>query len=110
MGILSGKVALVTGGRRGIGRGVSLALAAEGADVAVNDVEGAEQAEAVAQDVRDLGRRAVVVMADVAQPDQVQGMVDGVVSELGGWIFWSTMPGWSRSCPSWRLRRRSGNV
>ena len=84
MGILSGKVALVTGGRRGIGRGVSLALAAEGADVAVNDVEGAEQAEAVAQDVRDLGRRAVVVMADVAQPDQVQGMVDGVVSELGG--------------------------
>ena len=84
MGILSGKVALVTGGRRGIGRGVCLALAAEGADVAVNDVEGADQAEAVAQEVRGLGRRAVVVMADVAQPDQVQGMVDGVVSELGG--------------------------
>ena len=84
MGILSGKVALVTGGRRGIGRGVCLALAAEGADVAVNDVEGADQAEAVAQEVRDLGRRAVVVMADVAQPNQVQAMVDSVVSELGG--------------------------
>ena len=84
MGILSGKVALVTGGRRGIGRGVCLVLAAEGADVAVNDVEGADQAEAVAQEVRDLGRRAVVVMADVAQPDQVQAMVDRVVSELGG--------------------------
>ena len=84
MGILSGKAALVTGGRRGIGRGVCLALAAEGADVAVNDVEGAEQAEAVAQEVREMGRRAVVVMADVAKPDQVQAMVDGVVSELGG--------------------------
>lgn len=84
MGILSGKVALVTGGRRGIGRGVCLALAAEGADVAVNDVEGAEQAEAVAQEVRELGGRAAVVMADVAQPAQVQTMVDGVVEELGG--------------------------
>ncbi len=84
MGILSEKAALVTGGRRGIGRAVCLALAAEGADVAVNDVEGAEQAEAVAREVRELGRRAVVVMADVAQPDQVQAMVDGVVEELGG--------------------------
>ncbi|MCY3710272.1 MAG: glucose 1-dehydrogenase [Caldilineaceae bacterium] len=84
MGILNGKAALVTGGRRGIGRGVCLALAAEGADVAVNDVEGAEQAEAVAQEVRELGRRAVVIMADVAQPDQVQAMVNGAVEELSG--------------------------
>ncbi len=84
MGILEGKVALVTGGRRGIGRGICLAMAAEGADVAVNDVEGAEQAEAVAQEVRDSGGRAVVAMADVAQPDQVQAMVDRVVAELGG--------------------------
>lgn len=84
MGILQGKVALVTGGRRGIGRGICLAMAAEGADVAVNDVEGAEQAEAVAQEVRDSGVRAVVAMADVAQPDQVQEMVDRVVAELGG--------------------------
>ncbi len=84
MGILQGKVALVTGGRRGIGRGICLALAAEGADVAVNDVEGAEQAEAVAQEVRDSGGRAMVAMADVAEPDQVQAMVDRVVAELGG--------------------------
>ena len=84
MGSLQGKVALVTGGRRGIGRGICLALAAEGADVAVNDVEGAEQAEAVAQEIRELGRRALVAMADVAQPEPVQAMVDQVAAELGG--------------------------
>ena len=52
--------------------------------MAVNDVEGAEQAEAVAQEIRELGRRALVAMADVAQPKQVQAMVDQVAAELGG--------------------------
>lgn len=84
MGILSGKVALVTGARRGIGRGISLELAREGADVAINDVEGQAQAEAVAEEIRALGRRATVVMADVAQPDQVQAMIEQVVQALGG--------------------------
>lgn len=84
MGILQGKVALVTGARRGIGRGICLAMAAEGADVAVNDVEGGEQAEAVAQEVRELGGRAMVAMADVAEPEQVQVMVENVAEELGG--------------------------
>ncbi|MEZ4726229.1 MAG: 3-oxoacyl-ACP reductase family protein [Caldilineaceae bacterium] len=84
MGILSGKVALVTGARRGIGRGISLELAREGADVAINDVEGQAQAEAVAEEIRALGRRAIVVMADVAQPDQVQAMIEQVVQALGG--------------------------
>ena len=84
MGILDGKIALVTGARRGIGRGISLELAREGADVAINDVEGEEQANAVAEEVRALGRRATVVMADVSKPDQAQAMVDRVVSELGG--------------------------
>lgn len=84
MGNLSSKVALVTGARRGIGRGIALELAREGADVAINDVEGQDQAEAVAEEVRALGRRAMVVMADVAQPDQVQAMVEKVVQELGG--------------------------
>jgi len=52
--------------------------------VAGSDVEGAGQAEAVGQEVRELGGRAAVVMADVAQPAQVQAMVEGVVEELGG--------------------------
>lgn len=84
MGNLQGKVALVTGARRGIGRGISLELAREGADVALNDVEGQAQAEAVAEEIRALGRRATVVMADVTQPDQVQAMIEQVVQTLGG--------------------------
>ncbi|RIK40208.1 MAG: hypothetical protein DCC55_15700 [Chloroflexi bacterium] len=84
MADLDGKIALVTGARRGIGRGISLELAREGADVAINDVEGQAQAESVAEEVRALGRRAIVVMADVAKPDQVQAMVERVVAELGG--------------------------
>lgn len=84
MGNLNGKVALVTGARRGIGRGISLELAREGADIAINDVVEQAQAEAVAEEVRALGRRALVVMADVAQPGEVQAMVEQVVRDLGG--------------------------
>ncbi|HMN29998.1 MAG TPA: 3-oxoacyl-ACP reductase family protein [Caldilineaceae bacterium] len=84
MGSLDGKIALVTGARRGIGRGISLELAREGADIAINDVTDEQQAETVAEEVRKLGRRALVVMADVAQPEQVQTMVARVVRELGG--------------------------
>jgi len=84
MGNLSGKVALVTGARRGIGRGIALELAREGADVAINDIENAAQAEAVATEIRALGQRSLVVMADVTQPDQVNAMIEQVVQGLGG--------------------------
>jgi len=83
MGNLSGKVALVTGARRGIGRGIALELAREGADVAINDIENAAQAEAVATEIRALGQRSLVVMADVTQPDQVNAMIEQVVQGLG---------------------------
>jgi NAD(P)-dependent dehydrogenase (short-subunit alcohol dehydrogenase family) len=84
MGKLEGKVALVTGARRGIGRGIALELAREGADVAVNDAVGPDELAAVADEVRALGRRAVAVTADVSQADQVRAMVGQVASELGG--------------------------
>ncbi len=84
MGKLDGKVALVTGARRGIGRGIALELAREGADVAINDVVGPDEVEGVVGEVRALGRRAIGVLADVSQPDQVQAMIERTVSELGG--------------------------
>ena len=81
---LRGKVALVTGAQQGIGRGMALALAREGADVGVNYLDDRAAAEKVVQEVRDAGRRTVLVQADVAQPTETQSMVARVLGELGG--------------------------
>lgn len=80
---LQDKVALVTGARRGIGRAIALELARQGAHVAVNDVAGEEQAQAVAEEIRGMGRRSMVVMADVSNEAQVRQMVQRVGQELG---------------------------
>jgi NAD(P)-dependent dehydrogenase (short-subunit alcohol dehydrogenase family) len=81
---LTGKVALVTGAQQGIGRAMALAFAREGADVGVNYLDDRGAADKVVQEVRDAGRRAVLVQADVAQPASAQAMVGQVVGELGG--------------------------
>ena len=81
-GNLEGKVALVTGASRGIGRAIALELAARGADVAVNYARSADAAEQAAAGIRALGRRAAVVQADVSQPEQVAAMIDAVKEQL----------------------------
>jgi NAD(P)-dependent dehydrogenase (short-subunit alcohol dehydrogenase family) len=82
---LEGKIALVTGAahERGIGRGIALALAEEGCDVAVNDVAHAEMGEELVQQIRGLNRRAGFFRADVSDRAQVVELVEGVESELG---------------------------
>jgi 3-oxoacyl-[acyl-carrier protein] reductase len=75
---LEGRVALVTGGSRGIGAAVSRELAAAGARVAVNFRTGKDAAEAVASEIG-----GVAVSADVSDPDQAQALVEQVESELG---------------------------
>ncbi|MFC7344377.1 acetoin reductase [Saccharopolyspora griseoalba] len=77
------RVALVTGAGRGIGRAIALRLAADGHDIAVNDVN-ADGAESVAREVRSAGRRAVAVPGDVSDRETVFGVVADAVSELGG--------------------------
>ncbi|WP_206313157.1 SDR family oxidoreductase [Streptomyces sp. JB150] len=80
---LAGKVALVTGGSRGIGAATALRLAREGADVAVTYVQGKEAAEEVVRGVEALGRRAVALRADSADPREAAGAVDRAAEALG---------------------------
>jgi glucose 1-dehydrogenase/3-oxoacyl-[acyl-carrier protein] reductase len=80
---LKGKVAIITGASRGIGRGIAEIFAEEGADVAVNYVAEAKGAEEVAAYVKSKGRRAITVKADVAKRAEVEAMFDKVWKELG---------------------------
>jgi glucose 1-dehydrogenase len=80
---LAGKSAIVTGGSRGIGRATALALAQAGADVAVNYYSNREEAEGVAEAVRKLGPRSLVLQGDVADQQTVEDMVRNTVAEFG---------------------------
>jgi NAD(P)-dependent dehydrogenase (short-subunit alcohol dehydrogenase family) len=80
---LAGKVCIVTGAAQGIGAAYARALAAEGADVAIIDLKRIDQAQPVQDDIAALGRRALVIKADVTSPDEMAGMAKQVVDELG---------------------------
>jgi 3-oxoacyl-[acyl-carrier protein] reductase len=83
MGKLDGKVALVTGSGRNIGRATALKLAGEGAHVIVNARANQAEADAVAHEVRDKGVKALAVLADVADKQQIDTMVARAMSEFG---------------------------
>jgi 3-oxoacyl-[acyl-carrier protein] reductase len=80
---LAGKVALVTGGSRGIGAEIVRRLAAEGADVGFTYHTGKDEAETVAERVRGFGRRTLTVEADLAEPASAPAVVDAVAGEFG---------------------------
>ncbi len=82
--MLKGKTALITGGSRGIGRAIALALAAEGADIAVIYNGGEAAALAVCQEAAQWGGKAVAYACNVADPDQVPLVVSAILTEFGG--------------------------
>lgn len=81
--VLAGQPALVTGANSGIGRAVALGLAQAGADVVINYVTDPASAEAVAQEIIDLGRKAIAIRADVSREDEVTAMFDEAVEAFG---------------------------
>jgi len=81
--LLRGQKALVTGASSGIGKSVAIALGHAGADVVVNDVSGAEDAEEVASEIRRCGVKAIAVRADVSQEEDVQAMFRTAIGEFG---------------------------
>jgi enoyl-[acyl-carrier protein] reductase III len=81
---LEGKIALITGSSRGIGRAIALELARQGADVVVNYRNRAQDAEAVVNEVAGIGRRAIAVQANMADPADIERLFQMVVEAFGG--------------------------
>ena len=80
---LEGRVAVVTGASRGIGRAIALELARRGADTVVNYHSSTKAAEEVVQEIEQMGRRALAVQADVSELDQAQNLINTAVPEMG---------------------------
>lgn len=100
---LSGKKAAVTGASSGIGRATALRLAKEGADVALI-ARNRERLEETAAQVRALGRRALILEADVTEPEQVRSAVETAIGELGGLDIFHCNAGIYLRCPAKDLR------
>lgn len=81
---LAGKRALVTGASRGLGKAIALSLARAGADVAITFEKSADKAQAVADEIRALGRNGVAIQADSASPQAIRAAVASSVVKLGG--------------------------
>lgn len=97
--LLKGQTALVTGANSGIGRAIAIALGRAGANVVVNYVANPADAEAVAEEIRGGGRRAMTALADVADEAQVQGMYAAAVQEFGTVDILVSNAGMERNAP-----------
>ncbi len=101
--LLEGKNAIVTGASLGIGSAIALDLAENGANVAINYRKHAEEANAICDQIRKMGRKAIAVRADVAIFADAQTMVDTVVAELGSVDILVNNAGVNRDAVIWKM-------
>jgi 3-oxoacyl-[acyl-carrier protein] reductase len=83
MNKLQGKIALITGGSRGIGAAIAKRLAADGANVAITYTKGADAAASVVKEIERAGRKAIAIQADAADAEAVEAAVEKTVATLG---------------------------
>ena len=108
MGQLQGKIAVITGAGRGIGRSIAMALAREGADI-VGCSRSIDELNSLAEAVNLLGRRCMVARVDVADWETVSKFADAVVAEFQAATSWSTTPAAPLKHYPWpKVRRRVG--
>ncbi len=101
--LLAGKVAIVTGGARGIGRAIALELATEGAEIAIVDLKIAAEAQNVVAEINKLGRRALAIQADVTDFARAGQVVEEVISGLGRLDILVNNAGIHQNRPIWEM-------
>ena len=97
--LLEGKKALITGSRRGIGRGIALALAQNGCDIGLNDIEHDGSADRTIALIRETGRRCTFTVADISNSDSVNTLFDEFLAEHGRIDILVNNPYWSENMP-----------
>jgi len=107
---LEGKVAVVTGGRRGIGRAIALRFAGAGADVAVCDFVSGTELDAVAEEIRSFGRRSLAIQVDVGDKTSVNNLVQKVEDKLGDIDILANAAGTLRITPTVELSEEDWDI
>ncbi|HIF50191.1 MAG TPA: glucose 1-dehydrogenase [Thiotrichaceae bacterium] len=85
---LKDKIAVITGASSGIGRGIAEAFAREGADVVVNYLKSKDSAESLVEEIKQSGRRAIAVQADMANEDDIDRLIEKTIEEFGRIDIW----------------------
>lgn len=103
---LNGKIALITGSGRGIGRAIALEFAKRGADVVINYAHSADEAKELQSQIEALGRKTALIKADLGQLSEIEKLVEGACEELGGVDILVNNAGVEKKAPFWEVTEK----